>query len=252
MKILKTIILLTIPLLLTGCEGIFGSIYDDPEEPVHTVEGQMYIDASDWQKWYYIDLSALEEDADAEPIITEMGIPTSRSDESDGTSGIYNYWFDVWGQGLSVNHPDEKEPYIPTLPQPEPEKWTFAVHREVARTNGAEVFKTEYTSMDDLPESSAAFTDAVFTADEWSERDVWVVQDRMLLGTVGCQGIRINQVLSGWISCVLPPVPPAYSMDNHFFILRLPNGKYAALQLANYLSPSGTRCCLTINYKYPY
>ena len=57
-------------ILLTACNGIFGGIYDTPEPPTpaegdrygfiqvdeqaHT--GRIYIDASDFTKWHYIDL----------------------------------------------------------------------------------------------------------------------------------------------------------------------------------------------------
>lgn len=47
-------------------------------------------------------------------------------------------------------------------------------------------------------------------------------------------------------------MPPAYVKNNHVFILRLSDGTCAALQLEDYLSPSGKKCYLTINYKYPY
>lgn len=47
-------------------------------------------------------------------------------------------------------------------------------------------------------------------------------------------------------------MPPSFSMNNHVFVLRLKDGSYAALQLENYLAPNGTKCYLTINYKYPY
>ena len=35
--------------------------------------------------------------------------------------------------------------------------------------------------MEQLPASSEAFKDSIFTADEWNEQDVWTVQDQMLL-----------------------------------------------------------------------
>ena len=47
-------------------------------------------------------------------------------------------------------------------------------------------------------------------------------------------------------------MPPQFVHNNHVFILRLNDGTYAALQLEDYLSPTGTKCYLTINYKYPY
>ena len=106
--------------------------------------------------------------------------------------------------------------------------------------------------MNDLPESSDAFRNMKFTEDEWTENEVWDSQDQMLLGNVPSQGIEINKVLSSWLCMDIPPMPPAFSMNNHVFILRLNDGSYAALQLENYLSPNGTKCHLTINYKYPY
>ncbi|MBQ8056332.1 MAG: hypothetical protein IJ270_05925, partial [Paludibacteraceae bacterium] len=62
----------------------------------------------------------------------------------------------------------------------------------------------------------------------------------------------VNKLLSSWITVNIPPVPPSFSFNNHVFILRLKDGTYAALQLENYISPTGKKCYLTINYKYPY
>lgn len=47
-------------------------------------------------------------------------------------------------------------------------------------------------------------------------------------------------------------MPPDYIPNKHVFILRLADGTYAALQLADFISPEGKKCFLTINYKYPY
>ena len=167
----------------------------------------------------------------------------------DRKPGQYMYWFDVFGAGITNNRFSY---YQPTATQAAPEEWTFAVHRNNVRTNGGAVLETTYTSMDELPESSDAFRNMKFTEDEWTENEVWDSQDQMLLGNVPSQGIEINKVLSSWLSMDIPPMPPAFSMNNHVFILRLNDGSYAALQLENYLSPNGTKCHLTINYKYPY
>ena len=60
-------------LWLTACTGLFDDIYDDPaDQPLPTPEvetdstettisGTLYIDASDWEQWYYVDLQALAE-----------------------------------------------------------------------------------------------------------------------------------------------------------------------------------------------
>ena len=47
--------------MLTACNGIFDDIYDEPAIPA---AGDIYVDASDWTQWHYIDLHALKEAAD--------------------------------------------------------------------------------------------------------------------------------------------------------------------------------------------
>lgn len=257
---MKTLVKLFLPiasLLFSGCEGIVDGIYDTPSAVV-PAEGQIIVDASDWGNWYYIDLPTLyklAQNTDKEALVKAQTnhaayqIPMTLTTEPDGKSGQYMYWFDVWGAGISNN---EFRNYTPCDPQPEPEEWTFAVHRNNVRTNGGAVFETFYTSIDQLPESSEAFKDMVFTADEWSENEVWDSQEQMLQSLVPSQGIKINKVLSSWLVMNIPPMPPIFTLNSHVFILKLEDGTCAALQLANYLSPSGTKCYLTINYKYPY
>lgn len=245
--------------ILTACEGLFGGIYDDPPEapPAVVREGQLYIDASAWTTWTYIDFDALtaSDTPDLDAAICVMDIPSEgtgpQQTEHPDTElpGRYNYWFDVFGVGMANTR---LEYFLPTAQQPEPDRWDIAIHREVARTNGGTVFETALSSMDDLPPTSAAFARETFTPDTWSERDVWVWQDQLLMGITGCQGIAINRTLSDWYTCNLPPVPPTYEMNDHVFIVRLEDGRCAALQLVNHLSPKGTKCCFTINYRFPY
>ncbi len=255
---IRKIFLATIGLLaFTSCNGILEDIYDEPQEVV-PVEGQLIIDATDWENWYYIDLPKLHElseSGDKEGLMiaqtthTPYPIPMTLTGAHDGKSGQYLYWFDVWGEGLKNNKFQE---FTPCDAQPEPESWSFAVHRNNVRTNGGGVYETEYTSMSELPESSSAFEKARFTEDEWSENEVWDSQEKMLLSLVPSQGIEINKVLSSWLAMSIPPVPPAFHHNSHIFILRMRDGTYAALQLADYISSEGTKCWLTINYKYPY
>lgn len=243
---------------LTACNGIFDDIYDRPASEVRPARGQLVIDATSWTNWYYVDLKRLHqlgEEGDEEALAKAQTsfeaypIPMSLTGQTDGRSGQYMYWFDVFGAGLSKN---ELREYTPTDPQPQPGEWTFAVHRNNVRTNGGAAFKTRYTSMDELPPTSDEFRNAQFTPDEWTENEVWDSQTQMLRGLVPSQGIAINRTLSAWLKIEVPPMPPAFTIDSHVFVLRLADGTYAALQLENYLSPSGTKCWLTINYKYPY
>ena len=255
---LRNIFLAGIGLLsFTSCNGILEDIYDEPQEIV-PVEGQLIIDATSWENWYYIDLPKLHElseSGDKEGLMaaqtthTPYPIPMTLSGTHDGKSGQYLYWFDVWGEGLKNNKFQE---FTPCDAQPEPESWSFAVHRNNVRTNGGGVYETEYTYMSELPESSSAFENSHFTEDEWSENEVWDSQEQMLLSLVPSQGIEINKVLSSWLGMSIPPVPPSFHHNSHIFILRMRDGTYAALQLADYISSEGTKCWLTINYKYPY
>ena len=256
--------------LLTSCNGIFDDIYDKPEDvTVVSAKGQLLIDATSWTDWYYVDLHQLQQLAEkeddegllkAQTEFEAYPIPMTAIGESDSSesghhaatngkkSGQYMYWFDVFGEGVQKN---EFRSFTPTAEQAEPNEWTFAVHRNNVRTNGGAVFETPYTSLNELPETSDAFKNMVFTEDEWTENEVWDSQEQMLMCLVPSQGITVNKVLSSWLTMEIPPMPPSFSLNNHVFILRLNDGTYAALQLENYLSPSGAKCWLTINYKYP-
>lgn len=251
-------------LMLTACNGIFDDIYDQPDNSVVSIRGQLQIDATSWSDWYYVDLTelqALAEAADddalakAQTEFTPYPIPMEAvGDESTDANhaeipGQYLYWFDVFGEGISKN---QFTSFTPTAEQTAPDSWTFAVHRNNVRTNGCAALETDYTSFADLPETSEDFRKMDFAEDVWTENEVWDSQEQMLLCYVPSQGIRINKVLSSWLTLEIPPMPPAFTHNNHIFILRLPDGTYAALQLENYLSATGTKCWLTINYKYPY
>ena len=233
---------------LSACHGILDELYDKPSDDVILKEGQLYVDASSWTDWYYIDLADTEKGFVKEEIPQE-GDQQSMSPPSSKTEGLYTYWYDVFGEGLSKH---EFRSFTPTEKQPEPESWHIAVHRNNVRTNGGAVYETSYTSMNDLPESSEAFADATFTEDEWNELDVWTVQVQMLQGLIGNQGIKINPVLSSWLKVSLPPVPPVFTLNNHVFIVRFEDGTHAAIQLENYQNAAGVKCHLTINYKYPF
>lgn len=256
-------------LMLTACNGIFDGLYDEPQAVV-PAEGQLMVDASSWTDWYYIDLNRLRqlaEEGDSAALLkaqTEFAaypIPMEATGDTDATeeghaaatqgqkAGQYMYWFDVFGQGVKNNTFTH---YTPTAAQTAPDDWTIAVHRNNVRTNGGAALETTYTSMDQLPATSSTFHDKTFTEDEWSENEVWDNQERMLQSYVPSQGIAVNKVISSWLALDIPPMPPAFTHNNHVFILRLKDGTYAALQLANYRSPNGTACHLTINYKYPY
>ena len=243
--------------LLPSCEGILPSVYDEPAtNEVHTVDGRLYIDASDWLTWHYIDFDALADSVGRNPLYNTSGawvekpIPTDvTADATDGDrTGIYTYWYDVFGAGIS-NY--EFRSFAPTASQPEPERWSFAVHRNNLRTNGGAIAATDLRDISSLTLTSELLESLDFVSDTWNETDVWVNQDRMLSGIIGNQGIAVNAVGSSWLRVDIPPMPPAFTLDSSVLILRAADGTYGALQLADYQSPTGTKCCLTINYRYP-
>ena len=247
-------------ILFTSCEGIFQGIYDVSPAETKVKAGQFFVDASSWDDWLFLDFKALhdslQKDASFNPsdAVARYPVPTEESsedlsDDNPDASGIYVYWYDVFGAG-TANRSFQR--FIPTRQQDEPPTWSVAFHRNNVRTNGAAVFKTEYTQMNDLPESSAFFIGNPFAEDEWNETDVWVRREQMLNGIIGSQGIKVNSVLSSWLTVEIPPMPPAFVRDSHVFIVRLPDGTSAAMQLENYQNDKGVKCMLTINYIYPY
>ncbi len=242
-------------LSLSACEGILGDIYNKP-----TLNGnQLYVNASDWGKWYYLDFDALLDSVAitpaSEPVSytwQEQTIPMDTlksTDTGSQESGIYSYWYDVFGEGLS--HYEFRSAYG-TKTQTDPARWDIAVHLDNVRTNGGAAYETELTDMNDLPSSCKEFKDKVFTEDCWNERDVWVENSKMLLGIIGSQGIKTNPVLSNWLTTKIPPIPPSLIRNDHIFILRLKNGNYVALQLAYHKTMEDKNYGLTINFRYYY
>lgn len=246
--------------LLSACTGLFDGVYDSPDKAPKLSNNQLVIDASDWHNWYYIDFDSLQmlaETGDSTALLyarthfTPYPIPTDRDETIAGSqTGMYTYWFDVFGAGIVNN---KKRDFMPTAIQPEPSQWSIAIHRNNVRTNGGAVLETNYTSMSQLPTSSAQFAGLTFKPDEWTTNVVWEDQSQMLNCLIGCQGINVNKTLSSWLKIEIPPMPPAFKHNNHVFVVKLKNGKFVALQLQNYINPTnGTKCVLTINYKYPY
>ena len=251
---------------MASCEGLFSSVYDEADSNTQVSSSQLYIDASSKTAWYYISFDSLEmlrQQGDEEKLkyaqthFTPYPVPmtatgaTIKSPNKPDTyaTGIYTYWYDIFGKGLSVN---KFSSFIPTDPQPEPQNWDIAIHYVNARTNGGAVLKTNYTSFDDLPASSADFSGLPFAPDEWQENVVWADWNQVLNKYMGCQGIKINKVLSSWIDVELVTPPPVFTLHSNVYIIRLKNGRYAAVQLQNYMNQYGVKGVLTINYKYPY
>ncbi|MCQ2251596.1 MAG: HmuY family protein [Bacteroidales bacterium] len=230
-----------IAVLLSSCHGIFGGIFDDPDTLGPDADNTIYVDASDWWNWYYIDFS--NPDAPKNP----YRIPDTLTSDWDGASRMVVNLYDVFGEGLSVH---EEVGSATINKQAEPDAWDIAIHRDNVRTNGGSVLETKYNSIDDLPADISDLLMQDFTADVADTYSVWVKQDSMMNGYVGCQAIEINRVLSGWLRFDIPPIPPSFTYNGHVFIVRFSDGRIVALRLANYQDAYGTKCKMTIEYKF--
>ena len=262
-------------MMLAACDGILSSIYDEPIDKGpsvvswgDTISGSFYIEANKWDEWFYVDLHAIREAVTAAHDGEQMDstclhfepykVPMTLTNEWDGTSKIYTYIFRVLtGKGLDDN---ELLQVVETDKQPEADSWDFAIHRNNNRTNHGAALETTFSSMSSLPASStyllnqmaSAGMDTTFVTDTYSEKDAWVDQTTMLQEIIPCQGIAINEVLSRWLTMEIPPMPPAFQHNGHVFLLRMNDGTIAALRCANYISARNVKCCLTIEYLYPY
>lgn len=256
----KIISLTILSSVLASCEGTFEWVYDNIEtEEQTTAEGQIYLDASDWKKWYYIDLPRMAEAAKTDSAynvnddIVAYDIPTEATGQETTEHGErhdigqYSYYFDVFNEGLKNNH---FVSFRPTEAQQEPETWSIAIHRNNVRTNGCGAYETELYDIEKVSHEMCIAVEE-WNEDQWSENEVWDDQETMLTCVIPCQGIEVNRTLSAWLAIEIPPTPPAFTMNSHVMLLRLPDATYAALQLTDYMNAQGKKCCLTIKYKYP-
>ena len=257
MKVLRLLAPALVTIALQSCDGILDGIYDKPsEDAAATVSGRLYVDASDWTQWHYIDLHALADSVGRDSafntsslwVTKDIPVAEAPSAPAGNRGGIYTYWYDVYGVGISRY---EFRNFYPTEAQESPSEWTIAVHRNNVRTNDCEAAATEYSEISQVPSGRDFLASLEYKGDKWNETDVWTIRDRMLLGLIGNQGIAVNPVLSSWLRICIPPMPPAFELNSKVFVLRLPDGTYGALQLADYQSRTGVKCCLTINYRYP-
>ena len=121
--------------MASSCEGIFNGIYDEPGESApQSMAGRIYMDATSWTDWYYVDFDSLlmlSEEGDTAALYrmqTEFQaypIPDSTATERQKADslhapGIYTYWFDVFDKGISNN---KFSSFRPTAQQPEPAHW---------------------------------------------------------------------------------------------------------------------------------
>lgn len=247
MNLIKILSVLLSALFATfSCNGFMDGIYDEPpvdnsyDEGFHTGTKpnrfKLQINATSYTEWIYVNLKTRE--------LERKPIPSALTGEWDGQSG--------WTYNLVEGTKYTALAHVKTDAQPEPSEWDFAIHHFDARTHGGQVYETPYTSLNALPPSSKVLASASFTADAWSTTQVITDLKDMMSFKVGFQNLKVNEVLSRWVRMDFSTPPPVYTASGRVYILRLADGTHAAMQMLNYMSPSGTKGYLSIDVIYPY
>ena len=224
---------------------MFSGIYDTPEEEkgedddsLTNVSHFVNLNLTDYTTWTYINLHTGE-------ITDTVSIPSELTGEWDGKSGL------VYGHGVGAGISKINEIHTDTQPDTDRE-WDIAIHHFDVKTNGCGVYETEYSSLDELPESSVAFADMVFTGDEWTEYQVIYDLSGMLNYDIGYQASYVNMVMTNWVTMDFSSPPPVYTISNKVYIVRLNDGTYAAIKLNNYMNARGIKGYLSFDVVCPY
>ncbi len=200
-------------LALSACNGIFEGIYDEPEAdaasdfgfvntPSGDEPGVIYIDATDYTLWHYIDFESMEVTA----------LPTDAE---------------------------------------APAQWDVAIHRYDAKTNGGAVCETGATSFYSLRNFVKPGAEA-YVEDVWTTSTIVTDMSTMADGYLGYAESYYNAELSRWLDVDKSQMPPIYTPSNKVYMLRMADGREAALRLDNFMDASGVKGFMTIQYIYPY
>ena len=202
----------TLLLSLPACNGIFEGIYDMPTTETGneygfilidegTRTGRIYIDATDYTEWHYVDLRGKR-------------VTTSAVDAAA------------------------------------PETWNFAVHRYDAKTNGAAVWESSANAFEALP-APGTVSEEQWIADEWTTDRITVDMSQMMDGIILYAEDYWNPCLSRWLDVDTSTMPPVYTLSGKIYLLRMKDGTFAALRLANFMNDAAVKGYMTIDYLYP-
>lgn len=212
--------------LFPACNGLFEELYDeaavaaDPEfgfiqsDPI-TRTGTIYVDATSYTRWTYIDFHRLAVDS--------MEICDANLDAA----------------GLLI----------------EPETWDVAIHRYDTKTNHGAVMATDYTSVDalraDSPLPGTLLDGDGWSSDLWTTDRITIDMSHMMEGYLIYSPSYYNPVLSEWLNVDTSNMPPTYTLSNRIYLVRLQDGTVAALRLKGFMNEVSIKGYMTIEYLYP-
>ena len=127
--------------------------------------------------------------------------------------------------------------------------WDLAFHKYDIRTNGGSAVKTSKTNLDDVTSSTMPTTGFVEDVDG----SVYADMTKMMKGFVGYQYVKINEVLTDWVTRTpTGTMPPTlYSLNKNVFVVYTKAGKYAKIQFYDTTNDKGDAVYPTFNYEYP-
>lgn len=199
-------------LSLSACNGIFEDIYDEPQPEETKVYGFISGDDKAHAGRIYVDATN------------------------------YTEWHYI--------NLHDKQVTTKGVGEEAPGEWDFAVHRYDAKTDGGEVAESAAADFGSLPEIGTLPSDA-FVPDEWTTDRITVDMSQMMDGIIVYAEDDYNPCLSRWLHVDTSTMPPIYTLSGKIYLLRLRDGTYAALRLADFMNDAAVKGYLTIDYLYP-
>lgn len=236
--------------MFSACNGILEDIYDTPPQETHldpgfrnhdaaTGRGEIYLNVVSYKEWAYLDLH--------QRTTTTMPIPESLTGKWDGRSGWKYYQ-------VTLPSTFEYHETVPTDSMPDPPSWDIALHHYDVRTNGGAVLETPYSSIDQLLKEGnrEQLLAQTFTPDTWTEHFAYYDLTGIYNYYIGYTQTWCNLTLTRWMDMNVENHPPTYTLSQKVYLVRLADQSVAALHFKNYMSPTGAKGFVTIDYLYPY
>lgn len=203
----------SICVMLPSCNGMFDDVYDSPA-----------------------------------PVSAEFGFVEVSADSTAGTIYInatdYRRWTYINFHNKTIDSLNIAEGMT------EPDGWDIAIHRYDTKTNGGAALETSHASLDELL-ASGAIPVGTYVEDVWTENVVITDMSQMADGHILYAHTYYNKELSKWLNVDTSVMPPAYTMPDKVYVVRLNDGTHAALRLISYMNAAGVKGYMRINYIYP-